>query len=88
MQDMNELFSVTDIKKMSPTVGRIVAYTGEEIPNGWLPCDRRMLQRHIYPELFKVLSTKYGDGDGSNTTFNIPGRISMQENVRYIIFCK
>lgn len=88
MQDMNKLFSVADIEKMSPTVGQIVAYTGEEIPKGWFPCDRRMLQRQTYPELFKVLSTKYGDGDGSNTTFNLPGQISMQENIRYIIFCK
>jgi microcystin-dependent protein len=45
-----------------------------------------MLRRHNYPELFKVIATTYGDGDGSNTAFNLPGMVSSQPDVHYIIF--
>lgn len=76
----------TKIKKTGSTVGDIVAYTGENIPAGWLPCDHRMLRRQIYPQLFSVIRTQYGDGDGSNTAFNLPDLSSSTSDTRYIIF--
>jgi microcystin-dependent protein len=86
MKEIIEQFTVTEIEKTPPTVGQIRAYAGEIIPDGWLPCDRRMLRRHVHPELFRVLGTKYGDGDGSNTAFNLPGDDSPESDVRNIIF--
>jgi microcystin-dependent protein len=86
MQDKIEQFTVTDIEKTSPTLGQIIAYIDGEIPEGWLPCDGRMLWRYDYPELFKTISTTYGDGDGSNTAFNLPNMVSSQSDIRHIIF--
>lgn len=40
-------------------------------PNGHLLCDGSAVSRATYPDLFSVISTTYGVGDGS-TTFNLP----------------
>ena len=52
-------------------VGTIVPYSGVEAPKNWLICDGRAISRATYIELFNVIGTTYGDGDGS-TTFNLP----------------
>ena len=46
-------------------------------PSGWLYCNGQAVSRTEYSELYKVIHTTYGAGDGSNT-FNLPdlrGRI-------------
>lgn len=86
MQATTEHFTETEIKKLSPTLGQITAYHDENIPDGWLPCDGRMLRRRIYPELFKIIGTQYGDGDGSNTAFNLPTHTRLESGIRHIIF--
>ena len=40
-------------------------------PTGWLLCDGAAVSRTTYADLFAVLSTTFGVGDGS-TTFNVP----------------
>lgn len=40
-------------------------------PAGWLYCDGSAVSRTTYAQLFSILSTTYGAGDGS-TTFNLP----------------
>lgn len=52
-------------------VGAITAYGGTADPDGWLICDGRAISRTTYANLFAVIGTTYGAGDGS-TTFNIP----------------
>lgn len=54
-------------------VGSIIAFPGPvaSIPNKWLLCDGSELSRTAYPQLFGVIGTTYGAGDGS-TTFNLP----------------
>lgn len=42
-----------------------------EVPEGMLYADGSALNRVQYAELFKVIGTTYGVGDGT-TTFNIP----------------
>lgn len=59
-------------------IGTQVAYGGTVPPTGWLICDGSAVSRTTYAELFKVIGTSYGAGDGS-TTFNLPnkkGRLS------------
>ena len=51
--------------------GAIVAYGGSAAPNGWLLCDGSAVSRTTYADLFAVLGTSHGAGDGS-TTFNLP----------------
>lgn len=40
-------------------------------PTGWLLCDGTAISRTTYADLFAVIGTTYGSGDGVNT-FNIP----------------
>ena len=41
------------------------------VPAGYLLCDGAAVSRTMYPDLFSVIGTTYGAGDGS-TTFNVP----------------
>lgn len=52
-------------------VGFVLPYYGETAPPGTLACDGSEISREAYKELFQVLGTKAGAGDGS-TTFNLP----------------
>jgi microcystin-dependent protein len=52
-------------------IGAINAYGGATAPNGWLLCHGQAISRTGYAELFAVIGTAYGSGDGS-TTFNVP----------------
>lgn len=51
--------------------GVYVPYGGNILPQGWLWCDGSALLRIDYPDLFAIIGTQFGEGDGS-TTFNIP----------------
>jgi hypothetical protein len=52
-------------------VGSIQMFAGSSAPEGWLLCNGQAVSRATYSELFAVISTTYGSGDGS-TTFNVP----------------
>lgn len=52
-------------------VGSIQAYGGATAPFGWLLCQGQAISRATYAELFGVIGTSFGAGDGS-TTFNVP----------------
>lgn len=52
-------------------IGTINAYGGTTAPEGWLLCQGQALSRTDYADLFSVIGTNFGSGDGS-TTFNIP----------------
>lgn len=52
-------------------VGFVLPFYGETAPPGTLACDGSEISRETYHELFTVLGTKAGAGDGS-TTFNLP----------------
>jgi len=53
--------------------GMVVPYAGLEskVPIGWLFCNGQAVSRTTYSDLFGVISTTYGVGNGS-TTFNVP----------------
>lgn len=52
-------------------IGTIFAFAGNNIPSGYLPCNGSAISRTTYADLFAVIGTAYGSGDGS-TTFNLP----------------
>ena len=54
-------------------IGFIQPFAGvyDKIPNGWFLCIGQAISRTVYAELFSVIGTTYGAGDGS-TTFNLP----------------
>ena len=52
-------------------VGTILLYTATSSPEGWLLADGTAILRSDFSDLFDVIGTAFGDGDGS-TTFNLP----------------
>jgi microcystin-dependent protein len=61
------------VSVLMPT-GSILPYAGSSAPTGYLLCDGSPQDRQVdsvNTELFTILGTTYGVGDGS-TTFNIP----------------
>ncbi len=81
----------TNEKKASPSlvaggtlyadspVGTILPFGGldDKIPSGWLKCNGQEVSRTTYAELFTVIGTAFGSGDGTST-FNVP---DMRETV-------
>lgn len=55
----------------STPVGQMQSFAGATAPAGWLLCDGTAVSRTTYAQLFALLSTTFGVGDGS-TTFNLP----------------
>lgn len=53
-------------------IGSIIPFAGSEIPDGFLVCDGSAISRTEYSDLFSVIGTTYGSGDGEST-FNLPG---------------
>lgn len=51
--------------------GTIIPYSTVSAPDGYLSCNGAAISRETYKELFAIIGTTYGKGDGS-TTFNIP----------------
>lgn len=58
------------IAQLVPT-GTILAFGGVTAPNGFLICNGSAVSRTTYANLFAVIGTRYGAGNGS-TTFNLP----------------
>nr|VFJ75901.1 MAG: Collagen triple helix repeat-containing protein [Candidatus Kentron sp. FW] len=61
----------------SSPLGSVIAFMGEEPPDGWMECNGRALKSSEYPGLYLAINTIYGKGDsgfGSNTEtdFNLP----------------
>lgn len=68
---MAVLSKVANIAVQPQPVGVVEAFAGSNAPNGWLICDGSQVLRSLYPELFSVIGTTYGSGDGFST-FTLP----------------
>lgn len=51
--------------------GIVFPFGGSTAPSGFLLCDGSAISRTTYADLFQVIGTTYGSGDGA-TTFNLP----------------
>lgn len=63
-------------------IGTIIAFAGATPPSDYLLCDGTAISRTTYADLFAVIGTTYGNGDGS-TTFNLPnikGRVLVGQD--------
>lgn len=52
-------------------IGFICPFAGTINPGGWLLCNGQAVSRTTYADLFALIGTIFGAGDGS-TTFNVP----------------
>lgn len=59
------------LKEHSVPTGAILPFGGAAAPVGYLLCDGTAVSRTGYADLFSLLSTTYGAGNGT-TTFNVP----------------
>ena len=79
MPNIGDIIKATDLQDLleqinnssSNIVGELKYLTYNQIPENCLMCDGSEISRDTYSELFNVIGTTYGEGDGS-TTFNIP----------------
>lgn len=61
---------IAALESSIPTTGIIVASPVASL-NGFLLCDGRAISRTTYANLYALIGTKFGNGDGINT-FNVP----------------
>lgn len=77
--DLSEVESKTflleeAIAKKGNPVGSIEYFAMNEAPAGYLKADGIAVGRNTYPDLFAVIGTNFGEGDGEKT-FNLPDLI-------------
>lgn len=63
--------SITDEINQNTPIGVIHTYAGATAPNGYLLCQGQAVSRTTYANLFRIIGTTYGAGDGT-TTFTLP----------------
>jgi len=59
------------VDSSSISTGFVLISVTEVVPNGYLECDGHDVSRTTYSDLFGIIGSMYGDGDGS-TTFTLP----------------
>ena len=70
------------ISKLTP-IGSVIWAACATAPDGYFVCNGSAVNRIDYSELFAVIGTSFGEGDGS-TTFNLPdliGKVAYGSNV-------
>ena len=65
-----QALSIAKANAGTPT-GALMPFAGAVIPEGYLLCNGAEVSRTTYANLFSVIGTLWGSGDGS-TTFNLP----------------
>ena len=65
-EEMLRLHKTADVP-----VGTVVALAASKVPDGWLSCDGRTLNRDEYPELYAAIGDLYGRGAGEGE-FKLP----------------
>lgn len=70
-QDGSAVFKVKKFGADGALVGSVTWYAGAGTPENYLLCDGSAISRKDYADLFAIIGTTYGTGDGS-TTFNLP----------------
>lgn len=74
----NDAVTFGQLTSTSP-IGIVSDFAGTTAPSGWLLCYGQAVSRTEYADLFAVIGTAFGTGNGSST-FNVPdmrGRVSV-----------
>lgn len=66
--------AIREVLNVAIFAGQIVIWPSDNVPAGWLLCNGAAISRDDYADLFAVIGTTYGNGDGS-TTFNLPDMV-------------
>lgn len=65
------LIDQQDQQDAAAPIGVVQMYASATPPKGWLACDGAAVSRRDYAELYAIIGTTFGSGDGSST-FNVP----------------
>jgi microcystin-dependent protein len=79
IQTLNESILSSSGGDVLTMTGEVRMWSGATTPSGWMACNGSAISRSNYLDLFAILGTTYGAGDGSST-FNIPdmrGRVAV-----------
>lgn len=82
MQDNIERAINAQVSGDTLPIGSIIPYSSDNAPENWLLANGQAVSRTEYNHLFAIISTTYGEGDGS-TTFNLPnlcGRVVVGQD--------
>ena len=69
IEEAKKVFGIDSVDRFP--IGTILPFGGNEVPVGYLTCNGAAVSRTTYADLFAVIGTTYGAGNGS-TTFNLP----------------
>ena len=75
--DIKKWFDIEGAILQALPTGVILPFGGSSAPTGYLICDGAKISRTTYADLFAVIGTDYGEGDGS-TTFALPNYSSAR----------
>ena len=70
-EEVDDMFDNPTITGDTLPIGTMILWSGTTTPQNWLLCDGREVSRETYNELFAIIGTTWGAGDGS-TSFNLP----------------
>lgn len=70
-EEVDDMFDNPTITGDTLPIGTMILWSGTTTPQNWLLCDGREVSRETYNELFAIIGTTWGSGDGS-TSFNLP----------------
>ncbi len=71
IQNLIAVARASAIETAKVPTGTVFAFGGATAPNGYLICNGSAVSRATYSDLYAIVGTFYGVGDGS-TTFNLP----------------
>ena len=70
-EELNQLSTELNSQILKISQPGDICYSLRTEKTGWLLCNGQAVSRTIYADLFAVIGTKFGSGNGS-TTFNVP----------------
>lgn len=83
LSDRNKKLTFVPDPQSPDTAGFMTTTADDTVPTGWLEANGQAVSRTTYSELFNLIGTTYGDGDGS-TTFNLPSSVVSDISSRVI----
>ena len=83
LSDRNKNLTFVPSPQSPDSAGFTMTTADDVVPDGWLEMNGQAVSRTTYAELFALIGTTYGDGDGS-TTFNLPSSIVSDISSRVI----
>ena len=69
IEDAKKVFGIDTVDRFP--IGTILPFGGNEVPVGYLTCNGAAVSRTTYADLFAIIGTTYGAGNGIST-FNLP----------------